>query len=130
MKQLGGGPARGFGQVELTTMQAVSKARRSGVGEAIVLMYDPASIQIAQHTLEFFHKSLRSADAAINAYAGVAARPQNATVVRQWKACETLLKTSVLTSDIVKKALTAASPNNASLVDDQFVLTDQDLWRE
>lgn len=109
------GPAVGFGQVEPDTIKAVNRHFKMGFSETLVLINDDAAVQITSYVLRMFTEKGLSPNAAINAYAGVRARPKNATKVAQWKNCERILITDGTSN--IRAALLAAEPNHGAAVD-------------
>jgi hypothetical protein len=117
-KQIGGGPGTGFGQVEVKTIRAVNKFFKIGGDEVMMLLYDPASIHGTQRVLSYWKQNLKSTSAALDAYAGVKARPQNRAAVANWKACEKILtEKPTFSLDTIRRALSAAAPNNVGVVE-------------
>jgi hypothetical protein len=112
------GPAVGFGQVEPATMKAVNDYYGTNYSETLILIDDPTSVAITADVLSMFNDKGLSPWGALNAYAGVKARPANQKKVQQWLACEQILKTGGTDdSDNVRAALMAAEPNHGAAVD-------------
>jgi len=112
------GPAVGFGQVEPTTMKAVNDYYGTNYSETLILIDDGTSVSITSDVLSMFTDKGLSPMGALNAYAGVKARPANQKKVTQWLACEKILKAGGTDdTDNVRAALLAAEPNHSAAVD-------------
>jgi hypothetical protein len=112
------GPAVGFGQVEPATMKAVNDYYGTNYSESLILIDDGTSVAITGDVLSMFNDKGLSPTGALNAYAGVKARPANQKKVYQWLACERILKGGGTDdSDNVRKALMAAEPHHGDAVD-------------
>lgn len=111
------GPAVGFGQVEPPTINAVNKFFKLNFSETLILIYDPASVQIASRVLEMYNKKGLSKMGSLHAYAGSSVRPANKVLPQQWTDCEAiLLAGGVEDREVVKRALIRASPKQAAAV--------------
>jgi hypothetical protein len=91
IKQMGGGPAVGFGQVERDTIKMVNKAFNMNFTPDGILGDDNLSVQIASYTLSLLLRGTRSKMGALNGYAGASANPANAAIPGHWLRCESLL---------------------------------------
>jgi len=70
IKQMGGGPAVGFGQVERDTIKMVNKAFNMNFTPDGILGDGNLSVQIASCTLSLLLRGTRSKMGALNGYAG------------------------------------------------------------
>ncbi len=112
------GPAVGFGQVEPATLRAVNDFYGTNYSETLILIDDPTSVAATSDVLSMFTDKGLSPAGALNAYAGVKARPANKKKVQQWQACERILKSGGTDdTDNVRAALMAAEPNHGGAVD-------------
>jgi len=129
IRQRGGGPAVGFGQVERATIKAVNGFFKTSFTPEQILADNNASVQIASLTLSMLFKRIGSKLGALKGYAGVFSNPANAPIPARWLDCESQLLavhgsdrladgkfgerlTYVTAADAIKKALKAAKPNS------------------
>jgi hypothetical protein len=95
-----GGPAVGFGQLESSGRRIANQhlTRNPGAGEGAftagaILASRETSIRAISHCLAgLFERLNNSQSAALNGYAGVKHRPQNAPIPGRWKSCATSLR--------------------------------------
>jgi hypothetical protein len=107
------GPAVGFGQLQMkdTAWQLKQKWGMT-VNEGLILGDPQFSVTCTCRILRWFVEVANySPRAALNAYAGVKTRPENANAVSAWLRCEAALQqiggNSAFTTDNVKAALNA-----------------------
>jgi peptidoglycan hydrolase-like protein with peptidoglycan-binding domain len=95
-----GGPAVGYGQLESSGRRIANQhlTRNPGAGEGAfsagaILGSRETSIRAISHCLAgLFERLGNSQLAALNGYAGVKQRPQNAPIPGRWKSCATALR--------------------------------------
>jgi hypothetical protein len=95
-----GGPAVGYGQLESSGRRIANEhlTGQFGVGEGVfnrnaILSSRDTSIRAISHCLAgLFERLNQSQSAALNGYAGVKHRPQNAPIPGRWKECAAALQ--------------------------------------
>ena len=95
-----GGPAVGYGQLEVSGRRIANQhfTGNPGAGEGVfsraaILASRETSMRAISHCLAALYERLhQSQTAALNAYAGVSQRAQNAPIPGRWKECATALK--------------------------------------
>lgn len=103
-----GGPAVGYGQLESSGRRIANEYRPNGPGgdantdypktgegrfnRTAILSSPATSIQAVSYCLAELYKRLKSKEAALNAYAGVRARPENAHIPKRWLNCAAALQ--------------------------------------
>jgi murein L,D-transpeptidase YcbB/YkuD len=100
-----GGPAVGYGQLEKDGRRIanqhftgdLSNFSEGAFTASAILSSQQTSIQAISHCLAGLFDSLGSQEAALNGYAGVLQRPQNAAIPPRWKACESDLQSALST---------------------------------
>jgi hypothetical protein len=129
IRQAGGGPAVGFGQVEAATIKAVNRFFKTHFTPGQILANDNDSVLITSMTLSMLLAGTRSKMASLNGYAGAFARPENKPIPARWINCENQLQavhasdrlpggavaerlTYVTDATAIKKALKTAKPNS------------------
>jgi hypothetical protein len=129
-RQLGGGPAIGFGQVEPATITAVNRFFKVNFTPIQILANNSASVLISSYTLSMLLRRTGSKEVALHGYAGSTARPENRPLPKRWMACERQLQvvhasdhlprstavferlTYVPQAAAIKEALRTAKPNS------------------
>jgi hypothetical protein len=129
VKQAGGGPAVGFGQVERGTIKAVNGFFKVHFTPEQILANDSDSVLITSMTLSMLMNRTHSKMAALNGYAGVFSRAENKPIPGRWIDCERKLQavhasdrlpngmvterlTYVSSATAIKAALRTAKPNS------------------
>lgn len=92
IRQFGGGPAVGFGQVERETIKAVNKAFKTNFTPDGILADDNLSVQITSYTLSLFLRGTRDKRRALDGYAGASVNSANAAIPGHWLRCESMLQ--------------------------------------
>jgi hypothetical protein len=122
IKQRGGGPAVGFGQIERPTIKDVNSFFKTNFTPERILADDNASVQITSLRLSMLFQRLHTKMAALHGYAGSASNPTNKVIPPRWVDCETQLgavhaavpqrPTYGTNADAIKRALRSAKPNS------------------
>lgn len=98
-RQEGGGPAVGYGQLEVDGRKAAKQHLSGNPRETdsfpfspeAILAFPEFSIAAISHCLAALLERNGTKQAALNGYAGVSSRPENAKAVEKWKKCATAL---------------------------------------
>lgn len=124
-RQMGGGPAVGFGQVEKQIITAVNQHFGYAYSPEIILMSDGLSVEITIDVLTMLRQKMpgNTRRAILDGYAGTYYRKENGKKVQQWINCEDILKpVTYYDADVATRALKAAEPNHTKAI--PYVLGD------